>query len=530
MGFRQFGSSPETAEQRFRSLVENAVVGIFQTDVQGRILWINRAAARVAGYDRPEEMIAAVTDIRDIYVDPRERDEFARIVREQGSATDFQYRIRQKDGSIRWLSVSARAVEFPGGVAGFEGTVADITDRKLVEAALAAISSGLDPHLAVTSFADALHEVVPFVQLSLTVIEEDGYRRLVSVGGRLDRFPEGERVPLKDNAVGVVVETGDPVVVDDTRIGRFAYDERLRNAGLGSYVILPLRGPLGVFGTFNIGFREPHVPTPVLVSSLSSVVVGIAQAVSNILVFEQQRETIRRLEELDRLKDEFVATIAHDMRSPLASVVGLAQLLSSRWGQLGEEKRVNLAKTIETNAGDLADFAEEVLDVAALDSGRFRFDIRPFDLGALVRRTADQFQVGAKDRMIEVRVDPSLPPALGDERRTWQVLANLISNALKFSSPDDPVEINATRSPEVVEVSVKDSGRGIDPADIEVVFERFTRVGDNDFEKSRGAGLGLYICKSMVEAQGGRIWVVSEPERGSTFTFSLPCSVPTEAP
>jgi PAS domain S-box-containing protein len=520
---RKFDHSPEAAEKRFRVLAENAVVGIFQTDIQGRILWLNPAAARVAGYDSPDEMIAAVPDIRAIYVNPDEREVFTQAVRESGSTTDFEYRIRRKDGSIRWLSVCARAVEFPGGVSGFEGTVTDVTDRRLVEAALNAVSSGLDPQLAITSFSEVLREVIPFVQLSLTVIEGDAYRRLVSIGDRPGDFPADERIPIEDNAVGVVLETAAPVVVGDTSLRQFAYDERLEGSGLGSYVILPLRGPRGVFGTLNIGFREPFVPTVVMVSTLSSLVAAIAQGVSNILLFEQQRETIRRLEEVDQLKDEFVATIAHDLRSPLSTVVGMAELLRTRWTELADKDRLDMAETIEDNAAALAQFAEEVLDVAALDSGRFRFEVRPFDMSALLKRTAAHFRAGSGGRQIKVQIQPGMPSPVGDERRTWQVLTNLISNALKFSSADDPVEIAAARSSEGVEVSVRDFGSGIEPDRLGAVFDRFTRLSSNHGSPS-GAGLGLYISRSMVEAQGGRLWVTSTPGEGSIFSFSLPCT------
>jgi signal transduction histidine kinase len=468
-------------------------------------------------------MIAAVPDIRAIYVDPRERDAFARVVREEGSTTDFEYRIRRKDGSVRWLSVSAREVVFPGGVSGFEGTVADVTDRRLVEAAVGAVTSGLDPHLAMTSFSEVLREVIPFIQLSLTVIEGNSYRRLVSIGEQPGNFPTNERIPIDDNAVGVVIETAGPVVVGNVGDRRYGYDDRLKKSGLGSYVILPLRGSGGVFGTVNIGFREPFTPTALMVSTLSSLVTAIAQAVSNILLFEQQRETIRRLEELDQLKDEFVATIAHDLRSPLSTVVGMAELLRTRWSELDDVSRLGMAKTIEDNAAALAEFAEEVLDVAALDSGRFRFEIRPFDVSALLQRTADHFRIGSGQRDILVQVEPDLPDAVGDERRTWQVLTNLISNALKFSTPTDPVEIAAARSSEGVEISVRDHGRGIERDQLEVIFDRFTRLPDANAGARSGAGLGLYISKSMVEAQGGRIWVSSSLGHGSVFSFALPC-------
>jgi signal transduction histidine kinase len=127
--------------------------------------------------------------------------------------------------------------------------------------------------------------------------------------------------------------------------------------------------------------------------------------------------------------------------------------------------------------------------------------------------------------MADVLAEPDLPLAMGDEQRTWQVITNLLSNAIKFA-PSSHVDVDVGRAGDFLQVSVRDRGPGIAPEDQEVVFEKFRRVERNG-EKRAGTGLGLYISKSIVEAQGGKIWVESEVGRGATFKFTLPVISPT---
>lgn len=516
----------QSADVRYRTLAENAVVGLYQTTIDGEVIWVNGSAARISGFESPKGMLDSISSIREMYLDPSQRDEFARKIAQGGSVTDFQYRIRRPDGSIIWLSETAHVMrDESGDPKGYEGSIVDITDRKLVDSAATAIYSELDPHLAMRSFAEVLRQAVPFSQLSLTMIQGDSYRRIVSVGDDTSRFPEGVSLPLVGNAVRKVIATHEPVSVSDTREGRFTNDDRLLAAGVRSYIILPLIQRGSTFCTFNVGFKEPNAPTESMVTLLTSITSAVAQGVSNILVFERQREAIERLEQLDRLKDDFVATVAHDMRAPLATVIGFADLLLQRWDRLDDEHRREGISSIRSSAGALADFATGILDAAALESGRLNVEIARFNLSEVLKRVKNDVG-GFEAGRVKVDTSPKVE-VVADERRTWQVLANLVSNALKFSPEDRSVDLKTAFRDGMVQVTVQDRGIGIRPDQRQNLFQKFTRLDTPALgNRPNGAGLGLYISRLLVELQGGEIWVESEPELGTAFHFTLPAATP----
>lgn len=514
-------------ESTYRNLVENAVEGMFRTAVDGSILFANPATARIVGFDSPEELISSVPDIRGLYVDPSRRDAFAYEVQRNDAVSGFEYQMRRKDGSVVWVSVSARAIRDEAGeLTGYEGVVLDVTRPRLVEAAMSAIASNLDPTKAITSFADVLKQVVPFFQLTLAVIEGDRYRRLISYGAQQQRFAQGALVPLAGNSMESVVRTRAPVVVEDTRASPYPFDETLARAGLASYVITPLIKADEVFGTFNLGFERPGVPDDRMVDLVSSVTTAVSQGVNNIVVHEQQRSAMERLQELDRLKDDFVAMVAHDLRSPMTVIVGFTDLLQRKLASVDAES-LELLDKISQHTKKLARFVEDILEVALIESGELSYNLRPFDLAVLAERTITDLTSAANGSRFKLELAPDLPLAFGDEQRHWQVLMNLISNATKFSDPDTPIEVAISAHDGFLELSVRDYGIGIAPEHVGRVFQKFSRLEDERLGKSvKGSGLGLYMCKSMVEAQGGQIWVESTLNEGSTFRYTLPAAKP----
>lgn len=234
------------------------------------------------------------------------------------------------------------------------------------------------------------------------------------------------------------------------------------------------------------------------------------------------RETADQLRRLDQMKNEFVAMVAHDLSSPLTVVAGFAELLLDQWDVFGDADKRDMLGRIQRTAVDLATLVSDILAVGRIEAGELDIDRAPFDLAALVRRAAvDAAPPTAPDR-IQVSLPPDAPLALGDERRTWQVLMNLVSNALKFSAVDSPVDLSLAADGRELIVSVRDHGTGIAPEDRNRVFERFVRLSRPEGTTQRGSGLGLYISKALVEAQGGRIWVDNGPDQGAVFCFSLP--------
>lgn len=515
------GLDTSGADERYRRLIDQSGVGLFHTDTSGNVRWVNDAAAAIVGYDSSEEFVSAIDDIRQIYVDPDRRDEFQRVVERDHFVSGFEYEIYRKDGSRRWLSVSATVVRSAdGSIEGYEGTVLDVTPRKLLESATAAMSSRLEPHEAVARFVDVLRHAVPFDQLTLAVIEDDHYRRLVSISlsNRGEFFPTGELVPLRGNSMEAVVGEARPVIVHDTQAGEWDFDRRLHEAGIGSYVTLPLIDERGVFATFNVGKREKGFFTEESVNLLLNHCGAVAHAVKNIILYEQQAAVVERLTELDRLKSQFFASISHDLRSPVAVVVGVVEVLRNRWNDMTEDRKLQMIDAIAGSAANLQRMTERDLQVALLQSGELTYEVTEFDLPRFAKEVVATFAESVPDRRIDVSSEDDLPLVRGDVHRHIQILQNLLSNAVKFSEVGSRIDVSVTGADQELMVCVADEGVGMDARQMDSLFEWLARGPGSQ----PGTGLGLYIAKSMVEAQGGRIWAESEPGHGSRFFYTAP--------
>lgn len=241
---------------------------------------------------------------------------------------------------------------------------------------------------------------------------------------------------------------------------------------------------------------------------------------------EQQEHVIGRLRELDRLKTEFVSMVSHDLRSPMATITGFADTLRLNWDAFSDDHKREILERISRSTSQLSRFVENVLQVSQIEAGRLTYDIQAMDVAQLVYRVAGENSQPVHGVTVGTRIDVSVPDLVplvrGDEMRQWQILTNLVTNAMKFSGDEDPVEIQVTPKTTHVHISVTDHGPGIKPEDMDRLFQKFTRLDQPEGVKVKGTGLGLYICKSMVEAQGGEIWVESEPGTGSTFTYTVP--------
>ncbi|MGH2747372.1 MAG: sensor histidine kinase [Actinomycetota bacterium] len=388
--------------------------------------------------------------------------------------------------------------------------------ERIAEAARAAVSAHLEAAPSLKSLAEVLREVISFEHLSVA-IEGDRCRQLFSTDPPHAQ-PQAAEHPLTGTPFEVAASTGDPVVIEGARAAP-QFDEFPLHPEVNSYIALPLAHEGEVVAVISVGFAEPEIPTPKVMQLLSAVGVAVAQAVRNILEFERQKHTIRKLEELDRAKTDFLGMVAHDMRSPTAVIAGYAEALHSRWDDLDEAEKVRLVGTVRRAAQNLRLFIDNALQLAQLESGQFSYEIKPLDLGA---PAGSVIETVAGDRLDRVTLthEESLPLALGDERRNWQILANLLSNALKFSPKDEAVEIEIARDQGMLRVSVRDRGPGLSDDDISRLFHKFGRLENG--RSHEGTGLGLYMCKQMVEAQGGSIWVESSPGEGATFSYTLP--------
>lgn len=515
----------EQADERYRRLIEQSGVGLFQTKADGTIDWVNAAAAHIFGFESPAEFMRLVPDIRDVYVDPERRTELLRLLERHDEVSGFQYEMRRPDGARRWVELTASAIRDPGGnLEGFEGTFVDITERKTLEAATKAMSSDLEPTEAVARFAEVLSRTLPFRQLSLMVIEGERYRRVVSISGDAghDPLPMAEWQPLKGHPLEGVARHGGILVVQDTTAGEWPFDEELVAAEIGSYAIFPLIHEADRIATFSVGMAHGHAFTPEVMSLLMAHTAAVANAVRNILLYESQRELVQRLEEVARLRNEFLASASHDLRNPVSVMCGVAEVLEDRWDTIDDDRKRHMLGSLARSARTVNQLLQRDLDVALIEQGELRYDIAPFDLVRLVCDIVESFDQSGSGRKLDVQMASGLPSAIGDERRQSQILHNLLSNAVKFSPEGSTVSVDValTEERDFLRVSVTDQGRGIDEQGRSKLFQRLSRLESS----APGTGLGLYMAKAMVEAQGGTIWADSTPGKGSRFSYTVPAA------
>ncbi len=233
------------------------------------------------------------------------------------------------------------------------------------------------------------------------------------------------------------------------------------------------------------------------------------------------RNVTRRLE-LERQKDDFIAIATHELKTPVTSLKGYAQVLRNRFRKAGDETSAGLMERMDRQLDKLTGLITDLLDVSRLDTGVIPLRDDRFDLNGLVREIVGELQLTSDRHMIRVEPAADEVVVVADRERTGQVLTNFLSNAIKYS-PDSTAIVATVRSGiDRVTVTVQDWGIGI-PGDQQAkVFERFFRVHDVNGNTHSGLGLGLYISAAIVRRQGGDIWVVSEEGEGSTFGFWLP--------
>jgi signal transduction histidine kinase len=242
----------------------------------------------------------------------------------------------------------------------------------------------------------------------------------------------------------------------------------------------------------------------------------------NEMADELQRRAGER-DRLDRMKDEFVLTASHELRSPLTSVQGFAELLMLEREQL-TPKQVETVEIIIDNTRHLVRLLNDLLDLARSDAGRLTIKPVPTDPAALIEDAVRTMrgQTEAAGQTLSEEVEKGLPPVRVDPDRIRQVLVNLLTNAHEYSPERASIRVAAARNGAELEISVKDDGPGIPPDQLEHIFERFTRGDAGLTQRVGGTGLGLAISKSLVELHGGTLGAESAPGEGSTFRVRLP--------
>ena len=383
-----------------------------------------------------------------------------------------------------------------------------------------ALNSSLDLDEAFNSFIREVRGLVPFRRMAIVLAEENAARVIATAGEQADGvMPPGEELSLQNNLLADVVARGQTVYRRDMTKPEYAEERRLVELGVRSRVAAPLLIGARTIGLLSIGRaeRDGFEQHEVELVSLLGRLAG--SAVQNIRAFDSERHTVEELRRLSALRADFVSLVSHELRSPMAAVIGAARTLQARWRELKPDQRQAFLALIGDETTRLADLIGDVLDTSRIEAGTFSYRFGDVDISALVEDVVATAAVG-QDEVPIVSDIGSVPRVRGDADRLRQVFSNLIDNAVKYSRAGEPVHISVAQSNGAVVVAVRDSGPGINVQDHRLIFEKFGRAPATGSKP--GTGLGLFIARSIAEAHGGTIDVSSTPGRGATFSVKLP--------
>ncbi len=345
--------------------------------------------------------------------------------------------------------------------------------------------------------------------------------------------------PYGTGITSQIIRTGQPLLINedmDRNRAKLGIEQIGRHSA--SYLGVPIPSGGQTIGVISVQSTDEEGSfTEADQRLLSTIASAVGVSIHNAKLFEEASQARAVAEEADAAKSSFLSTVSHELRTPLTSVLGFAKIIRRRLeerlfplipsdGLKVEQTKRQVIENLDVVVSEgerLTKLIDDVLDLAKIEAGKFTWNMANTSIADVLERataaTSSLFE--AKKLRLVRDIEADLPTCTGDQDRLIQVVINLISNAVKFTDAGS-VMCSAHRQGDELVVSVKDSGIGIAPADQPKVFEKFKQVGDTLTDKPKGTGLGLPICKEIVEYHGGRIWVESEPGHGSTFSFSLP--------
>ena len=384
-----------------------------------------------------------------------------------------------------------------------------------------ALGSSLEIEEAFRAFIRELRGLIPFDRTAI-VLADDGVARVIAAAGAAAEtvFPPGTRRPVAGSLLHEVTTRGQVVYRKDMTEEQYPEEADFLSLGLRCRLAAPLFvGPRSV-GMISLVRAEPDSFTDSEVEFVALLGRFLGSTVQNIRAYEAEHATVEELRRLSALRADFVSLVSHELRSPMAAVIGSARTLQERWRELSPEQRESFLALIEHETKRLNELVSDVLDTSRIEAGSFTYSFADVDLGELVQESAAAAESGQDEVRITSKVHRPLPLVRGDRERLRQVLTNLLDNAVKYSPSGGEVEVDALAENGRINVEVRDRGPGVAPEHHAFIFEKFGRVSGE--QAKPGTGLGLFIARSIAEAHGGSLVVHSRPGNGAIFTLALP--------
>jgi signal transduction histidine kinase len=384
-----------------------------------------------------------------------------------------------------------------------------------------ALGSSLELDEAFGAFIRELRGLVPFERTAIVLVEGDTATTMATAGrGAGEVFPPGNSDPIGGSLLERMLD-GKIVVRRDLTEREYPADEQLLELGLRSELVTPLLLGARMIGMLSLSRDREDAFSADEVELVSLLGRLVATAVQNIRAYEAERRRVEELARLSQLRADFVSLVSHELRSPMAAVIGAARTLQDRWRMLSAAQRESFLALIGDETTRLAELVADVLDTSRIEAGTFSYRFEEVDLGRVVDEAVETAVLAQQEVTVVASVHGALPTIRGDHARLRQVLGNLIENAVKYSPEAGEVRLAAAAGNGAVRISVRDNGPGI-PRDQQArIFEKFGRA-DVEGGSKPGSGLGLFIARSIAEAHGGSLDVSSGSDGGSTFTLTVP--------
>jgi PAS domain S-box-containing protein len=482
------------AAKQMQIAIESGQMGTWEYDIRtGAVRW-SAALEAIHGY-APGEFPGTFTAFRDEILDEdRERVVSAVTASMQGSGEHhIEYRIVRRDGSVRWVEGRGQLFrDGDGKPQRMVGVCVDVTERKHADERF---------RMAVEAAPTAIfmvNQTGTIVMMNALAEQLLGYQRGDLIGSPIDQLvPERVRESHRRYRESFTREASPRPMGAGRELFAMRKDGTEVPVEIG---LSPMRTTEGVF-----------------------TLAAIADITERNHVADLQREAMRRTEELNQLKDQFLATLSHELRTPINSILGYAQLLSL--ATLPPDRVRQAIEAIERNANSQARLIESLLDLSRLQSGKFGLRLEQLDLGTVVSRAADVVRPAADAKGISLRLAlPAWPLQVsGDADRLQQVVWNILANAVKFTPSGGEVVLQLERVDEEARIEVKDTGTGMSADFLPHAFERFRQADVSGTTPTSGLGIGLALVKELVEAHGGSVTAKSPGAgKGSTFAVALP--------
>ncbi len=505
---RQKQESPGALDDKFfhllvESATDHAIIGI---DLEGRILSWNPGAEMIFGYAK-EEVVGKHISILFTSEDrksgaPEHEIENARI---RGSAGDFRWQLR-KDGSLFWASGFINQLKNEAGnVIGFVKVAYDATEKKKSEEALKESEADFRAifEIAGAGKAQADLRTGKLLRVNRKLCEITGYSAEELLRKTIQELTRPE-VQEQDFEV---------------------YQRMLR--GEGEYEVekrYPRKDGSSIWVYVNVVALRDERGNPIRATATVLDITSRKRAEERVKeALARELEARCEAESANRSKDEFIALVSHELRSPLNAIVGWTRVLR-QGGQ--DEKFYNRGmEVIERNARMQSQLIEDLMDTASAVSGKLKLDVRPMNVAEAIEKAEEAVRPAAEAKgiSIERRLNRNIGQITGDPDRLQQVVWNLLSNAIKFTKEGGRVGIGLERRDQYIEITVRDTGQGIKAEFLPYVFVRYRQAESSSGRRAGGLGLGLSLAQQLVEMHGGKITVESDGEgKGATFTVMLP--------